>query len=75
MPITTISQGAIATIPAGDAVNNYVAVPTAADTPGEIGQRALDPATGRTIFYTGDGASNHSWGYNELVAYPPTSEQ
>ncbi len=75
MPITTISHGAVATALTGEAVNNYVAVPTAADTPGKIGQRALDPVTGRTIFYTGDGVNSHSWGYNEIVAYPPTSEQ
>ncbi len=75
MPTVGISLGGPINPAIANAANNYVAVPAAADTPGEIGQRALDPATGRTIFYTGDGASNHSWGYNELVAYPPTSEQ
>ena len=52
--------------------NRYVPIPTAADTPGSIGDRAIDPDNGRPSFYTGDG-TNHAWGSAELVPYPPSN--
>ena len=68
MPNVTISSPPAATA----SLNHVVPVPPAADTPGNVGDRAIDPVNGRTIFYTGDG-TNHSWASAELVVYPPST--
>ncbi len=55
--------------------DHYVPGPILANTPAKPGDYSIDPVTGRRIDYLGDGQNSHSWGYVELVSYPPDVNQ